>query len=92
MKKTDVTIKLEYPIEVNGRTVTELTFRRPKNKDYMLMDKQRGSEREKNNWLMCHLAEIEPAVIEELDTYDLAVINDAFSDFLPEKSRRQFFG
>lgn len=90
-----VTVTLKYPAKADGLVVKEVTFRRPKNKDYMLLDKQRGSEREKNNWLMVHLAEpvgsVTPGVIEELDVYDLAIINQAFADFLPEDFRQRIF-
>lgn len=87
-----VTVTLKYPVEISGSKTDSLTFRRPKNKDYMLLDNQKGSERKRNNWLMVHLSECDPNVIEELDVYDMARINGVFADFLPEEYRQQIFG
>lgn len=92
IKPNKVTVKLNYPFEIGGTIYSELTFRRPKNKDYILLDKQKGTERQKNNWMMCHLAEVMPEVIEELDVYDLAEINKVFADFLPEDFRPTLIG
>lgn len=87
-----VTVKLKYPVENAGVKTDTLTFRRPKNKDYLLLDKQKGSERQRNNWLMVHLSECDPAVVEELDVYDMAIINAVFADFLPDSYRPAIFG
>lgn len=84
-----VTIALKYPVEFGGVTYKELTFRRPKNKDYILLDKQKGTERQRNNWLMVHLSEVAPEVIEDLDVWDLAIINEKFADFLPDEYRQK---
>ena len=76
------TIKLEYPITADGRTLDELTLRRPKVRDMLAADKGAGGEAEREIRMFANLAEVEPAIIEALDLADYAGLQEAYKGFL----------
>ena len=68
-------ITLQFPVEVGGQKVAELNFRRPKVRDLRKLRNGKGSDEDRSLALMADLAEVDPAVIDELDPVDLAQIN-----------------
>lgn len=75
------TIKLNYPIELSGETHSELTMRRSKIKDRLLVAKLKTSDEEKEIRLFANLCEVEPKVIEELDESDYANLQKIYLSF-----------
>lgn len=75
------TIKLNYPIELSGATHEELTMRRSKIKDRLLVAKLKTSDEEKEIRLFANLCEVEPKVIEELDESDYANLQKIYLGF-----------
>ena len=75
------TIKLNYPIELSGTTHGELTMRRSKIKDRLLVAKLKTSDEEKEIRLFANLCEVEPKVIEELDESDYSNLQKIYLGF-----------
>lgn len=76
------TIKLKYPVEVTGETFTNLTMRRSKIKDRLLVAKMKNvSDEEKEIRLFANLCEVEPKVIEELDEADYSNLQKVYLGF-----------
>ena len=75
------TIKLNYPIELSGATHEELTMRRSKIKDRLLVAKLKTSDEEKEIRLFANLCEVEPKVIEELDESDYSNLQKIYLGF-----------
>lgn len=74
-------LKLAYVVEHDGEKITQITFRRPKLRDLEAAEKQpRGGERDKR--MYANLAELDPALFEELDLFDWDRLGDMYSDFL----------
>ncbi len=76
------TIKLIEPITINNSTYEQLNIRRPKVRDRLIVERMKKTEAEKEIMMIASLAEVEPAVIEELDLADYAKIQGIFADFL----------
>ena len=75
-------IKLNYPIESSGSTITDLNMRRSKVKDRLLVAKMKNSsDEEKEIRLFANLCEVAPNIIEELDESDYANLQKAYMDF-----------
>jgi hypothetical protein len=75
-------IPLEVPVTHQGTTYTKLSLRRPKVKDTRLL----ASKADKdpigaNNDFIASLAEVPPAVIDELDLVDMGKISDWVDGF-----------
>lgn len=84
------TIKLEHPVEAEGRTIAELTMRRPKVRDERDARRVAGaSDEEHEIVLFANLCQIAPETIHEMDLADYARLQEAFSDFFPSASRRR---
>jgi hypothetical protein len=76
------TIKLNYPIELSGEAHNELTMRRSKIKDRLLVAKMKNSsDEEKEIRLFANLCEVEPKLIEELDESDYANLQKIYLGF-----------
>lgn len=80
-KRLNATIKLSFPVEVNGTLYEELSMRRPKTKDTLLAAKQKGGEVERGVYLMARLCDVEPDVIEELDEVDAEKLGEQHKAF-----------
>ncbi|PCJ57848.1 MAG: hypothetical protein COA65_08880 [Rhodospirillaceae bacterium] len=78
---SDVTIKLNHPVEHNGETIDEITLRRPKVKDLRKLDAIKG-EVEKGVHLVSKLASLPSAVVDEIDAEDFVKISEQVADFL----------
>ena len=76
------TIELKYPVEVTGENFTNLTMRRSKIKDRLLVAKMKtASDEEKEIRLFANLCEVEPKVIEELDEADYSNLQKVYLGF-----------
>ncbi len=76
------TIELKYPVEATGETITNLTMRRSKIKDRLLVAKMKtASDEEKEIRLFANLCEVEPKVIEELDEADYSSLQKVYLGF-----------
>ena len=78
---TRETITLQYPVTVDGETITELTLRRPKMAD-MKRGQKHKNDLEKSMHLIADLAEVTPKVVEELDTADFAAVSAKVGEFM----------
>lgn len=76
------TIKLEYPVSVNGQEYTQLTMRRPKVRDQKLAAKLGNNDADREIALFANLCEVEPEMIEELDMTDYSHIQETYQNFL----------
>ena len=75
-------IELKYEIESGGQTYKELSMRRSKVKDRLVVAKMKSaSDEEKEIRLFANLCEVEPKIIEELDESDYATLQKAYMDF-----------
>lgn len=75
------TIKLTEPVTVNEVTYEELKIRRPKVRDRLAVERLKKTDAEKEIAMIANLAEVDIAVIEELDLSDYGKIQQSFSDF-----------
>lgn len=75
-------IELKYPIDSAGETINNLTMRRSKVKDRLLVAKMKSaSDEEKEIRLFSNLCEVSPNIIEELDESDYSVLQKTYMDF-----------
>ncbi len=75
-------IELKYKIESGGQTYKELSMRRSKVKDRLIVAKMKSaSDEEKEIRLFANLCEVQPSIIEELDESDYATLQKAYMDF-----------
>lgn len=76
------TIKLKFPIETDGENCTNLTMRRSKVKDRLVIAKMKtASDEEKEIRLFANLCEVSPNIIEELDEADYANLQKTYMGF-----------
>ncbi|EJG1697272.1 phage tail assembly protein [Vibrio parahaemolyticus] len=85
--KTEIT--LTYPVTVNGKEIKTLALRRPKVRDQLIADKQNKNDADKEVHLMALLAEVEPAVIQELDMEDYEGVQKVIVGFRKKKSESE---
>jgi hypothetical protein len=76
------TVKLLHPIQYNGVTLKEISLRRPKVRDRLVVDRMTVSDAEKEIILISNLAEISRDAIEEIDLADYANIQKVLQNFL----------
>lgn len=77
----NATVKLEYPILVEGEPIAELTLRRPKARDYLTASRSSANAAEQEIRMICNLAEVSDKVIEELDWADYLKVQQALQNF-----------
>jgi hypothetical protein len=75
-------IILAHPIQYNGILLTEISLRRPKVRDRLVVDRMTVSDAEKEILLIANLAEISREAIEEIDLADYANIQKVLQHFL----------
>ncbi|WP_168464796.1 phage tail assembly protein [Wolbachia endosymbiont of Ctenocephalides felis wCfeT] len=75
------TITLNNPITVDGISVSELTIRRPKVRDYLAMERISGSDLSKEVALTANLTSVTKEAVEELDIADYAKVQEVLKDF-----------
>ncbi|ASX25862.1 phage tail assembly protein [Candidatus Williamhamiltonella defendens] len=79
------TITLQFPIESEGRTLEEITLRRPKARDLKKMETGKGGEIAKSIDLIANLAEIPSSAVEDLDAADFQAVSEVVAGFLGQK-------
>lgn len=80
-----VLLKLSYPIEFAGSSISELKVRRPKGRDMrFLPEGQAGVD--KMFPFFALLAGVEEGVLDEMDAADLTRLGTLVTDFLSEKA------
>ncbi|SHE79466.1 Phage tail assembly chaperone protein, E, or 41 or 14 [Loktanella atrilutea] len=82
-----VTVKLEFPVTFDGKTISELTFRRRKAKDLIATDLVKGETR-KHMAMMASMADIPLPVIEDLDADDWEEIAEATIPLLGKRTTK----
>jgi hypothetical protein len=82
------TIILNEPVTVNGTLVSELTLRRPKVRDYLVIERLNSSDLGKEVTLTANLASVTKEVIEELDITDYSKVQEVLKDFFPQLTQR----
>lgn len=75
------TVKLEFPVELDGTNYAELTARRPRIADNVWADKQKGTELERGLAMLARLCDVPPEVIHELDDLDAERLQDKVNSF-----------
>lgn len=75
-------IRLSQAITVDGQTLNEITLRRPKVRDRLLVERLGTTDAEKEVALIANLAELPTSAIEELDLTDYVKIQGVLQDFL----------
>lgn len=80
-KRASVEIKLDFPIEIDGREISSVTMRRPKVRDSMKADKVKGGAFEKGLTLLSDLCDMAPEELEELDELDLEKLQAQYAAF-----------
>lgn len=76
------TIRLQYPLTVDGMRVDTLNMRRPLVRDRLVAEKASGSEVEKEIRLIANLCEMAPQAIEQLDLADYTQVQECLAGFL----------
>jgi hypothetical protein len=77
-------IKLTNSIKIDGKEITEITLRRPKVRDRLIVERSNSSDAEKEVQLIANLAELPIEAIEDVDLADYARLQKALSGFLSE--------
>lgn len=77
-------ITLNNPITVDGISVSELTVRRPKVRDYLAIESLNGSDLSKEVTLTANLTSVAKEAIEELDIADYVKIQEVLKDFFTD--------
>jgi len=81
-KSPSVKIKLEFPIEIDGDTKTELTMRRPKVRDTLDANKKHPNDASAvGMFILARLCDVTPDHIAELDEYDAGVLQAQYEAF-----------
>lgn len=75
------TIRLQYPVTVDGEDIAEITLRRPKVADLKRAEKHKDNF-EKSIRIIADLAKVSPKVVEELDASDFAAVSAKVGEFM----------
>lgn len=76
-----ISYKLRYPVNVGGEEIANLSLRRPKTRDMIRANKVKD-DLEKVSSMICDLAEVTPAVVNELDAADFAAVGEMIGNFM----------
>ena len=82
-------MKLAHPITVNGAELREVTLRRPKVRDRLIVDKMGASDADKEIALIANLAKLSREAVEELDLADFVEWIQALQGIYEEDHNRQ---
>lgn len=78
-------MQLKYPVEVDGKTISEINLRRAKAKDLRALEAAKDGAGIEETFLMLSVLSDQPvAVIEELDVEDFTPLAEALADFFPK--------
>jgi hypothetical protein len=81
-----ITVPLQFPIQILGKTVSELTIQRPKAKHFWEMDKVEGEQR-KFDALLASVCGASLVDIGELDGADRVAAQEALLPFLTSQAK-----
>lgn len=76
-----ITHRLKFPVTVDGQVTADLSLRRPKARDLIRANKIKD-DLEKMVTMISDLAEVEPAVVQELDAADFAAVGELVGNFM----------
>jgi len=81
-------ITLQYPVDVDGQAVHEISLRRPKVRDQLLAEKAGGGAAEQEVAILANLAEVPQEVIQDLDMADYLQLQEVYRGFFgpPQQS------
>jgi len=79
------TITLQFPLDEIKPPVTALVMRRPKVRDQLAADSQKGSAAERECWLFASLCEVSLETIEELDMADYKKLAEKYEEMTAGK-------
>lgn len=82
---TDATVTLAFPLEIDGKTISEISLRRPKVKDLRAMDRARqpgASELDQGIVMASTLCGLPLTAMDDMDAGDFAGVSEAVSRFL----------
>lgn len=82
---TSVTVKLLFPVTLDGKTYEELTFRRMKVKDTLIAEDEKDEERA-GMLLFAKLANVPVEVFPELDIEDFAEVGAAIVPLMGKRA------
>lgn len=82
------TITLNNPVTVDGISVSELSIRRPKVRDYLAMERLSGSDLSKEVALTANLTSTAKEAIEELYLDDYVKVQEVLKDFFSPVTQR----
>ena len=85
-KPQTVTVDLDFPVTVGDREYQSLTFRRMKAKDALVAEDEQNKARAGYR-MFASLADVDVAVIEELDIEDLETIGEAVVPLMGKSAR-----
>lgn len=80
-KRASVEVPLEFPIAIDGQTISKLTMRRPKVKDSLAAGKHSDDQGERGMFMLARLCDVPPEYVEELDQYDADALEKQFEAF-----------
>jgi hypothetical protein len=80
-------IKLEFPIDIDGAKVGELTLRRPTVKDMRVARNSAKDDAAQEIALIANLAQITPEQVEQLDLADYAQVQAALQGFFGSSAK-----
>jgi uncharacterized protein (DUF934 family) len=78
---TSAVIALNFPITIDGQTISELTMRRPKVGDNLRAKRAKGDEADKAIALMTLLVDLAPEQFSELDETDFDQVQEQYLAF-----------
>lgn len=81
---TKKTFDLEHPIDHNGEKITAVHLRRPKGREVRSLNNGTASAVDRSFALIATLAEIEEAVVDEMDAADIKKIDAWLNSILGE--------
>lgn len=75
------TIKLDYPVQFEGRTISEITLRRPKVADTRKARKDHKDPADQEIAMLATLSGLPPALFDELDMADYSKVQEKLEGF-----------
>lgn len=77
-----VKVELSAPVTIAGVKTSTVSMRAPKVRDMLIMDKNGGSDAEKEIRLIASLTDLTPDAIEEMTLADYGKLQQAYRGFL----------
>lgn len=89
VKANTVTVKLDFPVEVDGVLCESFVMRRPKVRDIRSASHVKGTDADQEAVLIGNLCEVSPEVIDGLDFMDCNKLSEALQNFRSPNSATQ---